>query len=161
MPYLSYLPLSRKYAQPLLDLWNDWAVVRYTNRSLPCTPAQVLEGIDLLSRFDVFAILEKEDFIGLVGCPGIEGEESRFGFFYQLKKEVWGRSCGKTAASWMVAYMTEHHPASSLYADVAAQNTSSERILTRLGFQLQAEKEQLLHGSPTVIRSYWRYIPSL
>ena len=137
---LTIEPLSRDHLAGLAELWGNEEVIRYTNIPAPCGPAEANERLSRLLASQaallsptVFAVLERGRFAGIDGCqPAGEG---RFGFFYQLLPEVWGRGVGLSTARMALAALFRRWPDAVVLADAVEENAASVRRLNRLGFQ--------------------------
>ena len=139
-PALTLEPLSRAHLPEAAALWADPAVIRYTNITAPCTPAEAAERLDRLLACQrglpapaVFAVREGAIFRGLAGCPPVDASAGTYGLFYQLLPACWGRGMGLAAAAEALRRLERLAPALVL-ADTVAENTASVRILERLGF---------------------------
>ncbi len=137
---LTIEPLSRDHLAGLAELWGSEEVIRYTNVPAPCGPAEANERLSRLLAAQaallsptVFAVLESGRFAGIAGCPPVEA--GRFGFFYQLLPEVWGRGVGLSAARMALAALLRRQPDAVVLADAVEENAASVRILNNLGFQ--------------------------
>ena len=139
-PTLTLESLSRAHLPEAAALWADPAVIRYTNITAPCTPAEAAERLDRLLDCQrelpsptIYAIRERAAFRGLAGCPPVDAAAGTYGLFYQLLPACWGRGVGLAAAAAALRDLERLDPAMVL-ADVVAENTASVRILERLGF---------------------------
>ena len=92
MEKLTLEPLTAAHGAELLALWQDEAVVRYTNIALPCTPEEAERRADTLARFDTFVLRLEGELVGIAGCPAVDRAARRFGVFYQLRPAFWGRA---------------------------------------------------------------------
>ena len=138
-PALTLEPLSRSHL-PAAALWADPAVIRWTNITAPCTPAEAAERLDRLLECQrglptpaIFAVQERAAFRGLAGCPPVDAATGTYGLFYQLLPACWGRGLGLAAAREALERLEKLGP-SLVLADTVAENTASVRILERLGF---------------------------
>lgn len=144
---LSLTPLRSDHLSALLVLWQDPAVIRYTNIPAPCSPEEARERLDLLLSFQadaaptLFAVRTETGCIGIAGCPPLQRGTGEFGFFYQLARSAWGQGLGRWAAAAVVAEMRRIHPTALLYADVVANNFASVKILEGLGFSFLRRNE--------------------
>ena len=139
-PALTLEPLSRAHLPEAAALWADPAVIRYTNITAPCTPAETAERLDRLLDCQqglpsptIFAVREGGAFRGLAGCPPVDTAAGTYGLFYQLLPACWGRGLGLAAAREARRRLEKLAP-SLVLADTVAENTASVRILERLGF---------------------------
>ena len=104
-PTLTLEPLSRAHLPEAAALWANPAVIRYTNITAPCTPAEAAERLDRLLDCQrelpsptIYAIRERAAFRGLAGCPPVDAAAAgTYGLFYQLLPACWGRGVGFAA----------------------------------------------------------------
>lgn len=134
-------PLSTAHLPGLERLWSDPAVIRYTSIGEPCDAGAAAHRFyrlrscqTALSGPVIFAVLRDGRFCGVAGCPPVDAEKGTFGLFYQLQRSVWGQGIGKTAARLALDELYRLAPSAVVYADAAAENTASVRILEHLGF---------------------------
>ena len=154
--FLEYSHISKAFPKNLTAIWSDQDVIKYTNIKEPCTIKEIEKRISIFKNHDVFIIKQNKKTIGVAGCPCIDKQKNEYGFFYQLKKSVWGKGIGSEAALWCVNYMKKKHGTFTLYADVVSQNVASDKILKSLGFkQISVEKEAFqLNGLNMDIKKY-------
>lgn len=136
MSGLRYENLDICHSKDLLNIWADADVIKYTNMKLPCTLEDAEHRIGILKNSDVFAVIQKGQLIGIVGCPAIDREKMQFGLFYQFCKSSWGQGNATAAANRLLEYMKNKYKNATLFADVAVDNFASEKILQKLGFEL-------------------------
>lgn len=136
MNALEYEKLKKDHADVLLSLWSDEDVIRYTNIKEPCSIEEIEDRISRLAVFDVFAVKYNGDIAGVIGCPAVDSNAHKFGFFYQFKKQYWNKGIATDSVCWLLKYMKEKYVDAILYADVVADNTASEKILKLFGFEL-------------------------
>ena len=140
MDGISFRPLLPEDAGALAAVWSDPEVIRYTGILAPCTSEEIRERIALFRAMDVFLVSWKGQPVGAAGCPPVDRERRRFGFFYQMRRSVWGQGVGTAAARWVLEEMERRYEALTLYADVFRENAASERILRRLDFRQTGEE---------------------
>lgn len=137
---LEFVKFDKKYANELYDLWSDPEVVKYTYMPLMHTVEECEAKIDMfLERTDDeftnnFIVLYEGKAIGIIGAPIVSKEEHCFGFFYQLKREYWGKGFMSEITFAFKQYLKEHYPDVMIKADAVAINTASIKILSKLGF---------------------------
>ena len=115
MEKLTFEPLTAAHGAELLPLWQDEAVVRYTNMALPCTPEEAARRAEVLAPFDVFVLRLEGELAGIAGCPAADRAERRFGVFYQLRPAFWGRGLGTRAVGRLLDFMAENMGRSSCW----------------------------------------------
>jgi len=140
MTELQYKKIDMSFAESLLNIWADADVIRYTNMKLPCSLEDVKNRIAIFMPFDVFAVIQNEEVIGVIGCPPFNEEKSQYGLFYQFCKSSWGQGNATIAAMWLIDYMKQKYNEATLFADVVVDNVASERILKKFGFQQISEE---------------------
>lgn len=145
MKPLELTPLSTAHLTGLERLWSDPTVIRYTNVAEPCSADAAAHRFYQLRSCQaalpgptIFAVLRNGRFCGVAGCPPVDAERGIFGLFYQLLPEVWGQGVGRDAARLALEELYSLIPTATVYADVAAANTASVRILEELGFMRTA-----------------------
>lgn len=138
-------PLAAEHLPDLTALWSDPAVIRWTNIPHLCGREEAAYRLDQLRKHQaalpgptIYAVLRNGKFCGIAGCPPVDTAQGAFGLFYQLLPEAWGRGVGTAAAKLALEALTCRFSVSTVYADVAAGNAASIRILERLGFQRTA-----------------------
>lgn len=151
---LRYEALDARHAEGLLKIWTDADVIRYTNMTLPCAMEDVHARVEKLKAFDVFAVIQGGELIGIIGCPPISREKLQFGLFYQFRKSSWGRGNATIAVKWLINYMHRQYKALTLFADVVVGNTASERILQKNGFELISEELLERDGRVLEVHNY-------
>lgn len=156
-------PLSAAHLPMLTALWRDPDVIRYTNISDLCGPAEAVLRLDRLLASQaplsgpvIFAVLEGGVFQGVAGCPPVDVERGTFGLFYQLLPRAWGRGVGRSAARLTLAALDRAAPSAEVLADVVAENTASVRILESLGFRRTAVRPGAFHREGRVM-DIWDY----
>ena len=137
---LEYQALDICHADGLLTIWSDSDVIKYTNMRLPCTLDDVKSRIEIFKPFDVFAVIQSKEVIGIIGCPPIEKGKMQYGLFYQLCKSSWGQGNATIATKWILEYMDQKYKTVTLFADVVIDNVASEKILQKFGFKLISEE---------------------
>ena len=137
-------PLSAAHREGVEMLWGDLRVIRCTNLLRPCGREEARARLEQLLSCErglsapvLFAVLAEGRFCGIAGCPPIRAEEEIFGFFYQLLPAFWGRGIGFAAAKMTLERLEAAFPAAVVYADAAAENLASVKILESLGFSLR------------------------
>lgn len=157
-------PLSTAHLPGLEALWSDPDVIRYTNIPAPCGPAEAAQRLERLLDCQaslpgptIFAVLGDRGFCGIAGCPPVDAAQSRFGLFYQLLPEVWGQGIGETAARMALDALYRLFPTAAVYADAAAENAASIRILERLGFVRTAVHPGAFHRDGRAL-DIWDYV---
>ena len=142
IPGLRLTPLAQTHLDGLRALWSSGEVIRYAAIPAPCTGKEteerltrLLRGQEPLSGPTVFAVLEGERFLGIAGCPPVDGRTETFGLFYQLEPEAWGRGVGSSAGRMALAALLRRYPTATVLADAVAENAASVKILKRLGFR--------------------------
>ncbi|MPM68763.1 hypothetical protein SDC9_115697 [bioreactor metagenome] len=140
MGELKYQPLDYSFADDLLHMWSDEEVIKYTNIKEPCTLAEVKDRISTLKNFDVFVVSNKDDMIGIIGCPCINKEKLQFGLFYQFCKSSWGKGYATKATEWLLEFMRAKYNQITLFADVVENNIASEKILQHFGFKFISQQ---------------------
>lgn len=154
MEELTFEPLTAAHGAELLPLWQDEAVVRYTNMTLPCTPEETERRAAALAQFDVFAVRLKGELAGIVGCPAVDREARIFGIFYQLRPAFWGQGLAARAAGWLLEFMCRKYGEALVLAEVITENTASEKILQRLRFAPCGEEPLERNGKHYMVRQY-------
>ena len=147
MEKLTLEPLTAAHGAELLALWQDEAVVRYTNMALPCTPEEAERRADTLARFDTFVLRLEGELVGIAGCPAVDRAARRFGVFYQLRPAFWGRGLGTQAVG-------------QLLAEVMKENTASEKILQHFQFTPWGEEPLERNGKHYTVRRYRKALGS-
>lgn len=157
-------PLSMAHLPEAERLWGDPDVIRYTNIPAPCGPAEAAQRLECLLACQaslpgptIFAVLRDGGFCGIAGCPPVDAAQSRFGLFYQLLPEVWGQGIGETAARMALDALCRLFPSAAVYADAAAENTASIRILEHLGFVRTAVRPGAFHRDGRAL-DIWDYV---
>ena len=140
MNELQYENLDICHAKGLLNIWADADVIQYTNMKLPCTLEDVENRIEIFKLLDVFAVIQNEELIGIIGCPPINKDELQYGVFYQFCKSSWGQGNATIATKWLLDYMKQKYKNATLYADVLVDNVASEKILKKFGFEQFSEE---------------------
>ncbi len=154
MRELEYKNLDFSYADGLLNIWADADAVQYTNMQLPCTIDDVKKRIEAFKSFDVFAVMQNEEVIGVIGCPPIRRENLQFGLFYQFRKSSWGQGNATIAAKWLLDYMKRKYKTVTLFADVIVDNAASEKILQKLGFEQFSQEWIQRDGVSLTVHNY-------
>lgn len=138
-------PLAAEHLPDLTALWSDPAVIRWTNIPHLCGREEAAYRLDQLRKSQaalpgptIFAVLRNGKFCGIAGCPPVDAAQGTFGLFYQLCPPVWGQGVGTAAVELALEALARRFPAATVYADVAAENTASVRILERLDFRRTA-----------------------
>lgn len=154
MDKLTLEPLTAAHGAELLALWQDEAVVRYTNMALPCTPEEAERRADTLARFDTFVLRQEGELVGIAGCPEVDRAARRFGVFYQLRPAFWGRGLGMQAVGQLLDFMAEKYGEVQLLAEVITKNTASEKILQHFQFTPCGEEPLERNGKHYTVRRY-------
>ena len=74
----------------------------------------------------------------LIGCCGLRpfpGKRNAYELGFHLRKEFWRKGFGEEAAKAAITYGFQTLAAEALYAGHHPQNTASEKLLLKLGFQ--------------------------
>lgn len=154
MTAFSFRRLTFGDVPALRYIWHDSEVIRYTGILMPCTDNEIKIRIERFEKEEVFAVLEQNRLIGVIGCPVIDVNKKHYGVFYQFRKSVWGRGIAGSCTQRLVSYMRLTHPYARLYADVLTANVASERILINLGFQFVSEEAYVKGGCGFTLRQY-------
>ena len=154
MEKLTFEPLTAAHGAELLPLWQDEAVVRYTNMALPCTPEEAARRAEVLAPFDVFVLRLEGELAGIAGCPAADRAERRFGVFYQLRPAFWGRGLRTRAVGRLLDFMAEKYGEVQLLAEVITENTASEKILQHFQFTPWGEEPLERNGKHYTVRRY-------
>jgi RimJ/RimL family protein N-acetyltransferase len=95
---------------------------------------------------------------GCVGIePGFDVERVGIKLGYWLGEEYWGRGIMPEAVRQMVEYIFQEFPeVTKIFADVFAFNRASQRVLQKVGFELEAvlRKGAVKNGEVTDIHYY-------
>lgn len=151
---LQYESLAICHADALLKMWADADVIKYTNMTLPCTMEDVEKRIKIFQPLDVFAVTQDGELIGIIGCPPVNKEEHQFGLFYHFCKSSWGQGNATLATKWLIDYMRQKYKCLTLFADVAADNIASEKVLQKFGFQQISEEAIERDGKTLKVHNY-------
>lgn len=133
--------LKSEYADKLLDLWNDFDVIKYTNGTLKNTSDECRKQINFFNSHCIdgkkvnFAVFYGDELIGICGFPPIKTAQDEYGFFYQLKRRYWGKGFASEFAPFMCQYAFEKLNAKVIYADSTTANTASIKVLGKCGFK--------------------------
>lgn len=151
---LSYRIVNITFLNEFFSLWDDNEVIKYTfvnsNISLADTEKKLMHWIGEA----VFVVLKNGQFIGVVGCPGINKDKGEYGFFYQFKRCEWGKGYAAEAAAWVVKFMKRNYSPAVLYADVVTKNIASEKILNHLKFRIIDETNENIKGQTLTVKHY-------
>ena len=137
---LELVPVHIKYSEELFELWSDVDVIKYTNSNLVKTQEECDERLKVFidhTNYDTpnnFIILLDNKSIGIIGFLSISNEKQEWGFYYQLIKKYWGNGYANEAAFYIVKYIFQKYPESTLYADCVVNNFASISILKNLDF---------------------------
>ena len=130
---------------------SDPEVTRYTAFG-PNTPEQTRGFLQLVSGESSqedranhsFALIHKEtnQLIGSCGLMRSDTYGPQYSFGYVLRKDRWGQGLASEATAALVKFGFEELRAHRLWAHVFAGNTSSEKVLQKLGFRYEGCKLQ-------------------
>ncbi|WP_167955810.1 GNAT family N-acetyltransferase [Anaerosporobacter faecicola] len=142
--HLFFEPLNEIHTNALARIWSNTEVTRYTNIKEPCTEDETRRRIHRLKEYDTFVVWdeEKNQIVGVVGCPCMNETKGEYGVFYQFDQAVWGKGYASKAVEWLLRTMHEKHGTCLLIADVCIANIASERILKKVGFTLMPDEVQ-------------------
>lgn len=101
-----------------------------------------------------FVVLLKDEFIGICGSPVINYDKNEHGFYFQLKKELWGLGLGTIIAEKLLNYTYVYDPHAIIYTNAVAINIPSAKILKKLGFVKTGEEFKLYNGLDVVRYRY-------
>nr|WP_302597214.1 GNAT family N-acetyltransferase [uncultured Cellulosilyticum sp.] len=140
---LEIVPLEKKYAKQLLELWQDEEVIRYTNAMKLSDVDAVRDKIDIWLKNEEksahighFVVLKNKEVIGVIGIPTVDDDGEKRGFYYQLIRRFWNNGYGKEAAKAVLEYALKEVKVKVLFADAVTVNEASIKILKDLGFEL-------------------------
>ncbi len=137
---LKLVPLDYKYSDDLLEVWNDFEVIKYTYLNLIQTKEQCHERIDMLiNRTDVnfinnFVVLLEDKAIGIAGFPIRKRDDFECGFYYHYGRKFWGNGYASEVANALKEYIFLESPNATIYADATSVNLASIKVLKSTGF---------------------------
>src|SRR5262245_27678594 len=130
---------------------SDPEVTRYTAFG-PNTPEQTKEFLQFVSgepsqedRANYsFALVHREtnELIGSCGLMRSDTSGPQYSFGYVLRMNRWGQGLASEATAALVKFGFEELRAHRLWAHVFVGNTSSEKVVQRLGFRYEGCKLQ-------------------
>lgn len=145
---LEIMPINIEHSEALLDLWNNYNIIKYTYATQIST---IEEAIDRVNFFisknqsndfiNNFTILLNGEPIGIIGIPTISFDRKDFGFYYQIREKYWNKGYGYEAAKGFLDYINSSYNINTLYATVVPENPASISILNKLGFKMQYTME--------------------
>lgn len=83
----------------------------------------------------VFAIIENDDFSGLVSLHELDIRNGNAYVAYSVEREKWGRGLATEAVYLVVKYAFEYLNLRKLHSSVMEPNTASSRVLVKNGFR--------------------------
>lgn len=142
-------PFLRSDLNDLASLNGDKEVMKYI--SPPLSKEQVAGVIDWFSAewertgFGWFAIFEKETggFVGQCGLQYLEGKADAedIEIAFVISKKYWGLGYATEAAQAVLAFGFKEVGLKRIVAVTMEENTPSQRVLDKLGFQYENNRE--------------------
>lgn len=106
--------------------------------------ARLAREIDLLRTYSVqywpIFLLENDEHVGCAGLRPYRMEEKVYELGFHLRWEYWGRGLAVEAARAVIGFAFDTIGAKALFAGHHPQNSASQRVLAKLGFQLTHEE---------------------
>jgi RimJ/RimL family protein N-acetyltransferase len=91
--------------------------------------------------------------VGIIPQPGVERHTAELG--YWLGEDYWGKGIMSEAVKQMVAYAFDNFPLLKLYSHVFDFNTSSKKVLTKAGFELEAVLKKASIKNDRIVDCYY------
>ncbi len=130
------------------SLWGEPDVTKYICATGVFTTKQIEERlqteIDNYKKYRVqyypFFSLESSELIGCCGLRPYKNETDVYELGFHLRKEFWHNGYAFEAATAMIDYAFQMLLASELKAGHNPQNTSSKKVLEKLGFTYECDE---------------------
>ncbi len=131
-----------------VSLWGEPEVTKYICASGVFTPEEIENRLYTeirnfekygLQYFPVYALDNGE----LVGCCGLRPYKNQAGIFelgFHMRKDYWHRGYATECASAVIEYAFSALGATELKAGHNPNNLASKKVLSKLGFQYEAEE---------------------
>ena len=137
---LKLVPVDYKYSDDLLEIWNDYEVIKYTYLNLLQSKKECNERIDMLInntdlKFpDNFVVLLEGKAIGVAGYPIRKRDDFECGFYYHYGRNYWGNGYASEVANALKENIFSKYPNATIYAEAISVNLASIKILKNVGF---------------------------
>ncbi len=130
------------------QLWGEDAVSKYICAEGRFTEQEIVKRlyteIDNLIKFNMqywpFFALETGELIGCCGVRPFQGEEQGYEIGFHLRKKFWGKGYASEAATAVIKEFFAMGKADRLYAGHHPDNSGSQKLLKRLGFEPIGER---------------------
>ncbi|KTD56741.1 multifunctional nucleotidyltransferase/glutamate rich protein GrpB/ribosomal protein alanine acetyltransferase [Legionella santicrucis] len=134
----------------LVELRSDFDVMRYTGEGGAQTKEQVLDYLNFVlsyrKKFDLGfnLVFEKEggSFVGEAGLFHLlfDDTQPKIEVGYHLHKKFWGKGYGTELTKALVHWGFEHLSVDKLVASTYPNQTASQKVLQKAGFDLKGKK---------------------
>jgi len=137
---INLVPIDYKYSADLLEVWNDYEVIKYTYLNLIQSKKECNERIHMLvNHTDInftnnFVVLLEGKAIGVTGFPTRKRDDFECGFYYHYGRNYWGNGYASEVANILIEYIFSKYPNATICADVTSVNLASIKVLKNVGF---------------------------
>lgn len=166
--------IGTEHAEALLRLRTEEQVMKYIERPRPPGMDELMAFIEKVNtQVDnneniSWAVVLKEtnEFTGIIGFYRPLPEHARGEIGYSMLPEFWGKGIMSEAMKAVLEYGFETIGFNSIFADLNANNTRSEKIVIRNGFRKEAHFRENFYWEGTfrdsliytMLKSEWRFM---
>lgn len=126
-----------------IQLWGEKDVTRFICATGEFTQQDIINRLNIeISNYKQFSVqywpifeLKTGELIGCCGIRPFQAEDRTYELGFHLRREYWGRGYASEAARAVINYSFEILKTIRIYAGHHPENTASEKLLKKLGFQ--------------------------
>lgn len=134
--------LTEQDLDTVVELNSDPEVVKYITGGTPMSREKTEARFNFYLEhqkkhgFAIWALINKEDFIGLCGLQYLENTEN-IEVGYRLAKAFWGKGIATEAARACINYGFNRLNLSEIVAVIDVENTGSHKVIQKVGLKYE------------------------
>ena len=132
--------------QSYIDWMLDKEVVKYSENQYKLEKQKMyVQDCFLNKNIDLYGIFLNEEHIGNISLKDLSSPHKRAEITYLIgKKNYWNKGLGSKLISIIIEKAREEYQLKKLYAGVAKENISSQKVLEKNNFKLEGIRENHL-----------------